>query len=57
MKSVMKANQCIGFIVACVKGFKAHDSAGRSIGVFESERDAALAVYQQADTTRPRASG
>jgi hypothetical protein len=54
MKSVLRDRNCIGFIVNCAKGFKAVGESGEEIGLFSDETAAAKAVYQQADTARPR---
>jgi hypothetical protein len=49
--------QCVGFIMNTARGWMAYDAAEKSIGRFTDEQGAALAVYQQADTARPRDGG
>jgi hypothetical protein len=49
MKSVMRGDDCVGFILGGPRGYRAYGEAGEPLGFFQNEQDAAKTVYAADD--------
>ena len=57
LQYVISDERPIGFILPCANGWKSYDVNGPPIGLFDSEHEAARAVYEQAEAAPVAESG
>ena len=57
LQYVISDERPIGFILPCANGWKSYDVNGRPIGLFDSEHEAARAIYEQAEAALVAESG